>query len=179
MYHADGENYGDGEGAIIGIKADGSLCCVASGYYSRSTGYTTDMTYLRQILNKFSNVKALTFIFNNYDNSLGLPLTMYALTKDGKIQEYKNDSFFEYDVADVCNVCNSFVLTTDGNLKVKKTILKDVVQVNSIVGGRSSIAITRSGSVYILPWAWESYSTEMTKLEFKAIVYNEWIARLD
>ena len=184
LFYADGEAYGDGVGAVIGIKADGSLCVVSACYLYGEDGWPLskfDTTNLDSVISKFSNIKTLSFSMTGTQNSNEVPFEIIALTKDGKIQSYKNGKFSESDATDVCDITAKFSLKTNGNIVDEdgKIVVRDIVNIIAVSGGRSAVAITRTGTVYKCNWLWDEANTGFEASNIKATVYDEWTSRLD
>ena len=163
LYCTDGLAYDFGRGAIIGIKSDGSLCFAGSDDIESSD----NIAELYSAVKKFNNVKKISFT---------LMSEVVALTKDGKLQKYKDGEFTEENASDICDVLVDVVLTNDGDLLDAngKIIAKDIIQIHSSAGGRCAIAITRTGNIYKC----NSY-INMKKMDYKVIIYDEWIERLN
>ncbi|MDD6094767.1 MAG: toll/interleukin-1 receptor domain-containing protein [Clostridia bacterium] len=183
VYSADTIPYYTGEGAIIGIKSDGSLCVVASPRYFEGTSTVSDLTDLNSIIKKFNNVTKVSFEHCTTSNPSDVPFAIVALTKNGKMQKYKDGVFTEDNAENICDIMASVVLTTDGNLidANGKIIARDVIQIHSIVGnGPLGVAITRTGTIYRCYFSWDNSDNDyITKSDYKSVVYDEWIARLN
>ncbi len=168
-----------GEGVVIGIKADGTLCGV--GTISRSYMHTWDYqeqqqqaTYienegLNRILQQFSNVKALRCKFN-YPYGADI----LAITKDGKIQSYTKGIFQEIDYqmeGAPCDVMSTTtLLDTGGCVRAfpnGKTVMSDIVHRNYI---------SRTGTIYRVV-SGGAYGLQGESLEAKTTVWDEWLGR--
>ena len=183
LYYTDGEEYGDGFGAVIGVKTDGSLCVAANYVYGKDGRPLSkfDTSNLEAVINKFSNVKTVSFSMSGTQNSSEVPFEIIALTKDGKIQSYKNGKFSENNADGICDITANFSLQTDGDLLDGngKVLVRDIVNIKAVSGGRSAVAITRAGTVYQCEWLWDVGNTGFTASNIKANVYDEWASRLD
>ncbi len=187
LYYPGGLAYSECIGAIIGIKADGTLCAVYNdnndaamqfinyGNGSQSLG-TFSTEKLNRIIEKFSNIKSVSFYI---DNS---PIKIIAITRTGKMQIYQDDAFKEVDADDLCDTfAAKFILKHNGDLLKNsngKIILHDIVQL-CCSGKDSGYAITRTGNVYQCDFVYDDYADDWKKVNFKSNVYDEWVSRLN
>lgn len=186
----EGTEFSNEIGAIIGIKADGTLCAVYNDDNYIRQQYILDDSLgatigsftsekLQEILSQFNNVKTLFFQINTYEayssaDGNTAPVDVVALTKDGKLQNYKNGIFAETDANDVCSVfAPEYQLKENGDLEKisdQKIVLHDIAHVDSV---GSIFAITRTGQVYQCEYLdWHS-------MDCISQTYDEWLSRLD
>ncbi len=150
--------------AIIGIKADGSICEVNMKDY----GY-------RDVLNKFSDIKKIDV--NGRD--------IVALTNHGTVISYIDGVFNESEGDNIIDVqfsdeiINSvmhhsvYYLTKDGRLINQynsSVIMREVVYINDF------FVVTKNGSIY-KTGSNRNYE-ELTKEEGTACIYDEWLERM-
>lgn len=116
-------------------------------------------------------------MYVSYDENNKYSISIYAITKDGNIQIYSNGNFNEYVLDDVIDIYQQrsyrevdyYYLTSKGvYVKIGNdiTLLKDVVSI------QDKFLITRSGTIY-------TNSTDIKKYNEKAIVYDEWLERME
>lgn len=162
--------YGD---TIIGLKSDGTLCGSSSIVVGDYPDYKQDSTSneLNMILVKFKNVMDFEFSFSD-------GICIAALTSDGKIQRYQDGEFIEESASGICDIIsNRYVLKSNGeviDLATGDTVLKDVVNVSN---NNRLFPISKAGTIYTRS---DDYANDVdTKTNSKAIVYDEWLERLD
>ena len=192
LYYSGGLSYSDGIGAIIGIKADGTMCAVYNdnndvamqfisyGIGSQSLGaFSTEK--LNQIIEKFSDVKSVSFQID-YESQQTNPIKMIAITRAGKMQIYQDDAFKEVSNDTVCDsFAAKFLLKSNGDLVLysdDKIILHDIAEV-CCNGKNCGYAITRTGSIYQCDFIYNDDLDDWKKINLKSIVYDEWVSRLN
>lgn len=164
---------------IIGVKADGNLCAVSS----------MENEYWSELVSQFTNVCKL----NVYEHGFNVftedgkfhgadDLPIVAFTKDNKIQTYSEGKLLEKS-KDICQVASGRYLKPNGNIinGAEKIAVKDVVNLQSAGGCYNSMlfAIARTGEIYSCEWPTEDKDAPFKKTTNKAVVYSEWLERLD
>lgn len=192
LYYPEGIAYSDGLGAIIGIKSDGSLCAVYNdnnGIRQQYTEYgngsaafgTFTSEKLQEIVARFSDIEELSFQIITSDSDTA-PVHIVALTKDNKLQVYKDGVFVEKDANDVCGVFPSeYVLKTNGDLQRlsdQKIVLHDIINV-SCSGKDTGFAITRTGTIYQCNFLSGTAYDDWQNISYITSSYDEWLARLN
>lgn len=184
--------YSEGLGAIIGIKSDGSLCAVYNdnnGIRKQYTEYgngsavfgTFTSEKLQKIVAQFSNIKELSFQIITSDSDAS-PVYIVALTKDNKLQVYKDGVFVEKAANDICAVFPpEYVLKTNGDLQRlsdQKIVLHDIINVSCSIRN-IGFAITRTGTIYQCNFSSGTTYDEWHNINCITSSYDEWLARLN
>ena len=184
LYYPGGEAYDFGEGLVIGLRSDGTLCAVyndnnewhiGSAYVSDFLA-TFDNAQLQKIIDQFSNVREISVAVSTNSS-----ICITALTKDGKLQMYRDGEFTEADSNDICDMLSvEYMLKRNGDLvklSDQKVVLHDIVHINC--GGKGGgFATARTGTVYQCGSAIFGYN-EWDTVNSKACIYDEWLARLN
>ena len=135
---------------LIGVDVNGNV-------YSDVSSYDFDEGFLDNFKEHLVNIKDIS-VFGD---------SVFAVTTDGKVIRYIDGQLLLDTIDGVVEVEGNYVLKVDGSLyeiSTKRQVLSDVV---AISGG---YAITRSGTLYYL------YGE---KTQYKTIVHDEWLARMD
>lgn len=192
LYYPEGIAYSDGLGAIIGIKSDGRLCAVYNdnnGIRQQYTEYgngsaafgTFTSEKLQEIVAQFSNIEGLSFQIITSDSDT-VPVHIVALTKDNKLQVYKDGVFVEKGANDICGVFPSeYVLKTNGDLQRlsdQRIVLHDIINV-SCSGKDTGFAITRTGAIYQCNFLSGTTNDDWQNISYITSSYDEWLARLN
>jgi len=176
LYYPHDLQYGSSEAAVIGIKADGTLYVACRSYLRDEYNWVTDEGFneasVQKVIEKFSNVKALTFTVGTSKKVEDVPFEIVAITKDGKKQVYHEGKFTESKCEDVCDIAGRFLLKTNGDVVDENGKIKasDIVQLINFDGGSYAVAMSRMGTVY--------FGYDFSKAEVKVVVYDEWVRRL-
>ena len=184
LYYPGGEAYDFGEGLVIGLRSDGTLCAVyndnnkwhiGSAYVSDSLA-TFDNAQLQKIIDQFSNVREISVAVPTNSS-----ICITALTKDGKLQMYIDGEFTEAYSNDICDMLSvEYMLKRNGDLvklSDQKVVLHDIVHINC--GGKGGgFATARTGTVYQCGSVIFGYN-EWDAVDSKACIYDEWLARLN
>ncbi len=175
------------QGAVIAaVDADGCVHIVAYDAQNNSI-------FGEEIEEFFSNVKeidvSVTHGYSNHLQDYATMINAVALTTDGKILSYIDGVYNEYEANDVVDVEISYEydadsdkqffiyeLHADGTLyrsDSKNYILADVVYLNN------GFFVTRSGSICVYSYNYESNTLELSQTNGKTKVHNEWIERFN
>lgn len=187
--------------AVIGIKADGTVCSASSFGYDLLNTLTKD----------FKNVKEISFCY--FDGKWGGKAQCTALTKDNYILsnhetspgyafsidpqglsweeamerpsvigplEKQEGSFIDLSSSKDCYLKKNGDLT---ELHTNSVFLKDCVYLNDHYDDdtRLTTIITRSGSIYHIPshFMTESIDYRCEPIDAKTVVYDEWLERMN
>ncbi|MBO4898102.1 MAG: hypothetical protein J5590_07385, partial [Clostridia bacterium] len=149
--------------AIVGVKSDGTLCAVFHEDYTysnkpSSTQYETISNY-KDMLDKFYDVNSV-YVSRDEVAAITNHNTIITL-RDGRITEYENkDNIIKLTEANLKS--NGDVLYEDN------TVIKDAVYIED------GYIVTRAGTVYQL-----QYRNTPLNMNVKAIVYDEWVERME
>ena len=176
------ETYNDvqqGGAMVIGLTSDGKLCAVVDE--TVKNWITGD---INTILNHFKNVVKFDFFVDLFTgNSYQEALNIVAITSDNTLVSYINGTLDEKEIEDgvdvrlVYDIYGGYkihYLKSDGkiiDIDTNKFIFEDVVYIND------EFYITRSGSVYSSYY--DNGKIQKNKENAKAVIYNEWMERLD
>lgn len=176
IYRLNGRTY---HSAIIGVKADGTVCIVTDEKDKLLIDYNE--------IKKFKNVALARIVINQTDNSnTNIQPYIYALTKDGKVQYYYNGKFIEEKNDNSMNIV-SILPDYDGyynNLNAYKLLQNgkfykaDELLLNDIIYIQDNYAITRTGKAYDINSLTNSYYSN-NNADIYVPVYDEWIERMN
>ncbi len=187
--------------AVIGIKADGTVC----------SAHTFGDDLLNTLTKDFKNVKEISFCY--FDGKWGGKAQCTALTRDNDILsnhetspgyafaiddqglsweeamelppvigplEKQEGDFIDLSASKDCYLKKTGDLT---ELHTNSVFLKDCVYLNDHYDDdtRLTTVITRSGSIYHIPSSFmmESVDYRCEPIDAKTIVYDEWLERLE
>ena len=154
---------------VTGIQSDGNLKIAT---YSMP-GYGNQLVFDDSIIENFHDVQKVKTCFT-YDNQNAY-INICALGKDGTLQVFSNGKFSESKIENILDLyiydgykqMEQYFLTNSGKYMRED---EDFILLEDVVSIQNDFLVTRVGTIF--------ENTSITKCDEKAIVYNEWIERM-